>query len=365
MNFVPKKCFITGLFSILVSATLLANKAVAASAILTAPARNGSNWINQTNTDFSQTFSLLSGQFAVMNSSPLLSFGYGGTFPSNVGGFPTTLKITLCSSSGGCADVTPVAGQSGSNVPVSRLLGTSAQATFTLTTRLSTSSGSRQSIAGITANQQSLQVIYGDGVPTVSNLTASTTSSGATFDTLLAANRYATSGYFRYGKTSAACSALPSVTPSVDLIPADAYDFRINKLVKPLASGVRYFFCAVASNSQGTTFGSVNSVVIPFPNYSALFSYGQSNFPQYFPPGDGAVNQVSAPYTYRFYPSTQNYLGVCTATTPGACPPQPNGSPVPTNGRSVYVMGPAGVVFGAPSTSTPIYVGEVESFGNF
>lgn len=364
------------MFSIFISTTAFTSEAEsdkstgvsqpAATTGLTAPALNGTNWINLTNNDFVQTFNVLPGSNAVINGNLLLSFSYGGTFPSSVNGFPVTKVITLCSSIAGCVNVTPAFGQSGSNIPIPNWGGTSAHATFKLTTRLNTSSRSRQPIPGITASMQILQVPYGDGAPALGTSTASVTSSGATFDSAVFANRYVTSAYFRYGTTNtSSCSSLPAVTPSINLIPPFAYNFPISAAVAPLASGVRYYFCAVASNTFGTTFGTVRNFVVPVPNYSALFEFGQANFPQEFPAGDGAVNQLSAPYVFRYYPSTQNYLGICTQTGAGACPPQSNGAPVPTNGRSVYVLGPFGVALGAPSLGAPIYVGEVENFGNF
>ena len=41
---------------------------------------------------------------------------------------------------------------------------------------------------------------------------------------------------------------------------------------------------------------------------TALMNWAELNFPQFFPSRE--TNQIFAPYIYRFYPATQNYLGV-------------------------------------------------------
>ncbi len=64
-----------------------------------------------------------------------------------------------------------------------------------------------------------------------------------------------------------------------------------------------------------------------------LMDWAEIHFPQYFP--GHQINKILSPYTYRYYPTTGNYLGV--------------------NGQAVLVMGPS---FGA----APVIVGELAQF---
>ena len=70
-------------------------------------------------------------------------------------------------------------------------------------------------------------------------------------------------------------------------------------------------------------------------NVTALLNWAELAFPQYFPSAQST--RVQAPYTYRYYPETRNYLGV--------------------SGSGVWVLGPL-----AGSTDRPLYVGEVSAF---
>ncbi len=71
------------------------------------------------------------------------------------------------------------------------------------------------------------------------------------------------------------------------------------------------------------------------PTISALFDWAEASYPAHFPAGP--VNQQSPPYTYRYYPSTRNYVGVA--------------------GSGVYILGPV-----AGSETNPLYVGEIASY---
>ncbi|MBL8360413.1 MAG: MoaD/ThiS family protein [Rubrivivax sp.] len=71
------------------------------------------------------------------------------------------------------------------------------------------------------------------------------------------------------------------------------------------------------------------------PTVTQLLDWAEARYPELFP--GRQANQELPPYVYRYYPATGNYVGVA--------------------GSSVYVLGPV-----AGSSTTPAYVGEIQSF---
>jgi len=78
----------------------------------------------------------------------------------------------------------------------------------------------------------------------------------------------------------------------------------------------------VALSPPVVTSGSIPSVVAPGDSVSAtdarsnmankpdcLFNWAEQNYAQYFSPA-GAISQTYAPYSYRYYSGTGNYLAV-------------------------------------------------------
>ncbi|MDP1648683.1 MAG: hypothetical protein Q8M01_10855 [Rubrivivax sp.] len=78
------------------------------------------------------------------------------------------------------------------------------------------------------------------------------------------------------------------------------------------------------------------------PTATELFDWAESVYPQFFP--DHQPNQFADPYTYRYYPSTGNYVGLA--------------------GEEVYVLGPlsGGQLFhvGALNDFAPLVLGTQE-----
>ena len=71
------------------------------------------------------------------------------------------------------------------------------------------------------------------------------------------------------------------------------------------------------------------------PPVSDLMDWAERTYPQFFP--GTQTNQSLAPYIYRHYPATGNYVGVA--------------------GNAVYILGPV-----AGSNEVPLYMGELASF---
>ena len=72
-----------------------------------------------------------------------------------------------------------------------------------------------------------------------------------------------------------------------------------------------------------------------------LLNFGEARFPEYFPTHSGTL--FAAPFRYRYYPSTQAYLGVVVSADPQY------------RQDGVYVMG-------GPFGASPVYVGQVDQF---
>lgn len=72
-----------------------------------------------------------------------------------------------------------------------------------------------------------------------------------------------------------------------------------------------------------------------------LLNFGEARFPEYFPTHSSTL--VAAPFRYRYYPSTQAYLGVVVSADPHY------------RQDGVYVMG-------GPFGTAPVYVGQVDQF---
>lgn len=73
----------------------------------------------------------------------------------------------------------------------------------------------------------------------------------------------------------------------------------------------------------------------PQPSATAVLDWAETAYATYFPTRQ--LNQQFGPYTYRYYPSTGNYLGVA--------------------GTGIWILGPV-----AGSTAEPVYVGEIAAY---
>jgi hypothetical protein len=107
---------------------------------------------------------------------------------------------------------------------------------------------------------------------------------------------------------------------------------------EPAASGPQAAVATLRAQSLALSAAGVSAADAA----NQLMDYGQRTYPQYFPTAE--PTQSAAPFLYRYYPSTQIYLGVVVSAN--------NQGYVP---GGVYVMG-------GPFGSTPAYVGPLASY---
>ena len=86
-------------------------------------------------------------------------------------------------------------------------------------------------------------------------------------------------------------------------------------VVAELTNGSRYTFTVTATNSAGTSPNSTASNAVT-PSVTApsdcLFNWAEVTYPQFFSPAKAAP-LISAPYYYRYYAGTRNYLATSSA----------------------------------------------------
>ncbi|MDP2275313.1 MAG: hypothetical protein Q8K32_31495 [Archangium sp.] len=116
----------------------------------------------------------------------------------------------------------------------------------------------------------SVEVFTTPGPPSVTTTAASgVTSSGATLNGSVTANTAATTGWFRYSTTNpGTCDdAFGTRSPATGGTALGTAITPITYLqnISGLTAGTTYFYCAIASNSFGTRFGSVLSFATPAP----------------------------------------------------------------------------------------------------
>lgn len=101
------------------------------------------------------------------------------------------------------------------------------------------------------------------------NAESGVTSSAATLNGNVNPNGATTSAWFRWGTSNVACVSLPNITSSVTGINATQ---SFSSSLSSLNSGTIYYFCAVALNSQGPSYGSVRSFSTLSPTVSVTVS---------------------------------------------------------------------------------------------
>jgi hypothetical protein len=118
-----------------------------------------------------------------------------------------------------------------------------------------------------------------------------------------------------------------------DRTPADSGLVTHRRVGEECLRSFRGFDTALAEGESRRTALAAAAVQPPALTVTELLDWAERTYPQYFPPRQN--NRSSAPYIYRYYPSTQNYVGVA--------------------GNEVYILGP---VSGGPLA----YVGTMASF---
>jgi hypothetical protein len=107
--------------------------------------------------------------------------------------------------------------------------------------------------------------------------------------------------------------------------------------VASVASGPQAAVATLPAQSQALAAGTLSASDAA----NQLMDFGESAYRQYFPTAEST--QSSAPFLYRYYPSTGVYLGVALSSMGGYSP------------GGVYVMG-------GPFGNAPAYVGPLTSF---
>jgi len=103
--------------------------------------------------------------------------------------------------------------------------------------------------------------VPGGGAPIVTTVAASSiTKTTATLNSTINANSHPTNYWWQYGTSNAACSSLPQFTITRTIQSGSTSPtFGLTGLT----GTTTYYFCAVAQNSSGTTYGSVLSFTTP------------------------------------------------------------------------------------------------------
>ena len=87
-------------------------------------------------------------------------------------------------------------------------------------------------------------------------------------------------------------------------------------------TGVSTGICRIAANQAGGTVllggtfsaapQTTQSITVGSNQYDCIFNWAETNFPQYFSPANSTTANY-APYQYRYYAGTGNYLAISSA----------------------------------------------------
>src|SRR5207237_1048585 len=99
------------------------------------------------------------------------------------------------------------------------------------------------------------------GAPTSVTTSAASgvTDTGATMNGSANPNGLATNCYFRWSTTNGTCSGFASTNSPGTNIGSDTSSHNFSNAASGLSPATTYYFCAVANNTSGTTYGSVLS----------------------------------------------------------------------------------------------------------
>lgn len=115
--------------------------------------------------------------------------------------------------------------------------------------------------------------------PTVTtNSQTNVTSSTATLNGTVNPNGGSTNGWFRYGTSNVSCSSLPTVTTS-QALGTGSVNVALSQAISGLSPSTTYYFCAVANNAGGTTYGTVLNFTTSTASVTADIFANLSNGP--------------------------------------------------------------------------------------
>jgi hypothetical protein len=114
--------------------------------------------------------------------------------------------------------------------------------------------------------------------PTVTTGSAiNITQTSASLSATVNPNRLSTDRYYRYDTASGECSSLTNSTSTVN-IGSGSSDIPFNyQLIASLSANTTYYYCAVATNALGTTYGSVLSFTT-LPNPPTVTTNDATNY---------------------------------------------------------------------------------------
>lgn len=194
---------------------------------------------------------------------------------------------------------------------------------------------------GVKLSQISAVITYTIPAPTVTTDSAiNITQTTATLSSTINPNGFSTTANYRYGTSNVACSSLPNVLSSTNVGSGSA-GVSNPRGVATLSANTTYYFCATATNSGGTTNGSVLSFTT-LPNKPTVITAGSSSLTPTTASLSGYVTPNGASTDRVFRYGTSNI----------ACSSLPNTtSPVNLGSGTSQIFGTQGVASLSASTT--------------
>ena len=151
------------------------------------------------------------------------------------------------------------------------------------------------------------------------------TQTGATLNSTINPNGISTTANFLYGTSNVGCSSLPNATGSVG-VGSGTSGVSNPIAIASLSANTTYYFCATATSSAGTTYGSVRSFVT-LPNPPSVTTEAAFNINQTTASVSATINPNGAStfVSYRYgtsnvgcssLPSVRNFGFVGSGSSP-------------------------------------------------
>lgn len=170
---------------------------------------------------------------------------------------------------------------------------------------------------GLRLSRISVVVTYTPPSPSVTTNSAdSVTQTTAILNSMINPNGSSTTGNYRYGTSNVGCSSLSSVT-SNNSLGSGTTDVPNPQSVATLSANTTYYFCATATNSGGTTYGSVLSFTT-LPNSPTVVTASATSITSttatlsgYVTPNGGSTDRV-----FRYGTSNSSCSSLPNTTSP-------------------------------------------------
>lgn len=125
--------------------------------------------------------------------------------------------------------------------------------------------------AGARLSNISVVVTYSMKPTVALNAVSSLTQTGVTLNSTINPNGFTTNAGYRYGTSNTACASLPNAT-STNNLGSGTSGVTNPVSVASLSANTTYYYCAVATNSEGTTYSTVTSFKTPAYTPNAITS---------------------------------------------------------------------------------------------